>query len=163
MEAALLIKQEIVHLNMQAANQKDLFEQMFRQALHLGYVKNSFLKGVMEREAVFPTGLKLNNYSIAIPHTDPEHVVEQFIGIAILDTPVSFALMDDHSKTTDVKLVFLLGLNQPHSQLAILQELMQVIQMEENLERLLTASDCEQIKSVFEDIHLQEKQEVKKE
>ena len=54
------------------------------------------------------------------------------------------------SKKNNVKLAFVLGLNQPHSQLTILQELMQLIQNKETVNALINANDKEDILKIIE-------------
>lgn len=152
MAVASFIKESLIKVGLQAESQAELFQQMFQEAFEQGFVKETFLPKIKERESIFPTGLCINEYSIAIPHTDPEHVVEQFIGVAILDKPVEFSLMEDNTKTTKVQVVLMLGLNQPHSQIEVLQELMQVIQVEDNLEKLVHAASKEEIQAIFESI-----------
>ena len=39
-------------------------------------MKETFGQALIDREAVFPTGLKTETFEIAIPHTDVEHVEE---------------------------------------------------------------------------------------
>lgn len=152
MAVASFIKESLINVGLKAESQAELFQQMFQEAFKQGFVKETFLPKIKERESIFPTGLCINDYSIAIPHTDPEHVVEQFIAVAILEKPVEFSLMEDNTKTTNVQVVLMLGLNQPHSQIEVLQELMQVIQVEDNLYSLVHAKSKGEIQAIFESI-----------
>jgi galactitol PTS system EIIA component len=154
MAVASFIKESLINVGLKVENQDELFNAMFEKAYKQGFVKETFLPKIKERESIFPTGLSVNNYSIAIPHTDPEHVVEQFIAVSVLEKPVSFHLMEDNTKTTEVQAVLMLGLNQPHSQIEVLQELMQVIQVEEHLEKLIHAKDKSDITALFESIKI---------
>ncbi|WP_312092768.1 PTS sugar transporter subunit IIA [Niallia sp.] len=154
MAVASFIKESLVNVGLKVENQDQLFNTMYEKAFEQGLVKESFLPKIKERESIFPTGLSVNNYSIAIPHTDPEHVVEQFIAVSVLEKPVSFHLMEDNTKTTEVQAVLMLGLNQPHSQIEVLQELMQVIQVEDHLEKLIHAKDKSDITALFQSINI---------
>ncbi|NRG26364.1 PTS sugar transporter subunit IIA [Bacillus circulans] len=154
MAVASFIKESLINIGLKVENQDELFQAMFEKVYEQGFVKETFLPKIKERESIFPTGLSVNNYSIAIPHTDPEHVVEQFIAVSVLEKPVSFHLMEDNTKTTEVQAVLMLGLNQPHSQIEVLQELMQVIQVEEHLEKLIHAKDKSDITLLFESIKI---------
>jgi len=154
MAVASFIKESLVNVGLKADNQDQLFNTMYEKAFEQGFVKETFLPKIKERESIFPTGLCINNYSIAIPHTDPEHVVEQFIAVSVLDKPVTFHLMEDNTKTTEVQAVLMLGLNQPHSQIEVLQELMQVIQVEDHLEKLIHAKDKADITALFHSIKI---------
>ena len=57
--------------------------------------------------------------------------------------------MDDPSQQVDVELVFVLGLNQPHTQLEMLQLLMGVIQ-DSSFVKQLIQNDSEQILKAIE-------------
>lgn len=48
----------------------------------------------------------------------------------------------------------MLGLNQPHSQLEVLQELMQVIQIKDNLINIIQAKNKKEIITIFENINI---------
>lgn len=148
------LKEELIKLHLVCDSQEQLFDLMYEEAFKKGYVSESFLVKIKEREAVFPTGLSMNNYNVAIPHTDPECVFEQFIGVITLEKPVPFRLMDDNTQEVDVNVVLMLGLNQPHSQLAVLQQLMQVIQDENNLEQILHAKTSEEVYSIFKKLEV---------
>ncbi|WP_235420840.1 PTS sugar transporter subunit IIA [Jeotgalibacillus soli] len=108
-----------------------------------------FFEKIKEREAAFPTGLNMASMNVAIPHTDAEYVYKQFIGVITLEKPVLFSLMDDAAQKVEVSIVFMLGLNQPHSQLTVLQKLMQVLQNQESLEHMSKAKTSEDIHSIF--------------
>jgi len=146
------LKDELIKLNLSCEDQDQLFEIFYNEALANDYVNEMFLTKIKERESVFPTGLKINDYSVAIPHTDPEYVKEQFIAVATLENPVKFHLMDDASQKTDVSVVIMLGLNQPHSQIEALQELMRIIQDKGNVDYLLAAKNKESVRTVFKQL-----------
>lgn len=149
------LKTDLVKLNLEVSDRDSFFDHMFNEAFNKGYVEEMFLTKIKDRESVFPTGLKMADYSVAIPHTDPQYVKEQFIAVATLKEPVKFNLMDDASQETDVKVIFMLGLNQPHSQIEALQQLMQMIQSKENIEKLLTAKDFSDVQAVFSQLGVQ--------
>ena len=147
----LFLKDELIKLNLSCSDQERLFEVIFNEAFNNGYVKEMFLAKIMEREFIFPTGLKLNNYSVAIPHTDPQYVKEQFISVVTLKNPVIFHLMNDASQQTNVNVVILLGLKS-HSQLDVLQQLMQLIQNRSYIDQLLDAKDSKDVHIVFKQL-----------
>ena len=56
---------------------KDKFETleaMGKLMVEKGFVKESYIEAVQEREKVFPTGLPMEALGVAIPHTDSIHV-----------------------------------------------------------------------------------------
>lgn len=143
------LKDELIKVHVSCEDQNEVFELIYKEALERGYVREEYLAKVKEREAIFPTGLNMNHHNVAIPHTDPEFVHEQFIAVATLDKPVPFYLMDDNTKQVDVNVVFMLGLNEPHSQLSVLQEIMGTIQDDTKIEEILSASKSEEIRAIF--------------
>lgn len=140
---------DLVKLNLSVSDRDEFFEVMYNEAFNKGYVTEEFLSKIKERESVFPTGLNIGDYSVAIPHTDPQYVKEQFIAVVTLEKPVKFNQMDDASLETDVNVIFMLGLNQPHSQIEVLQQLMQMIQNKSNVDQLLSAKGFEDVQDLF--------------
>ncbi len=115
-----------------------------------GYVKDSFADAVLAREATMPTGLPLGHaVNVAVPHTDPEHVVKPGIALATLKKPVTFANMEDPDEPVDVGLVFLMALNDKDRQIEMLQEIMATIQSEEAISGLMQASSLDDVAAVL--------------
>ena len=82
----------------------------------------------------------MDKIGVAIPHSDAEHINEEFISVVTVNEPVVFKSMEDANKTVDVSIIFVLGLRKAEDQLATLQAIMQVIQDPEVLDRLLEAN-----------------------
>lgn len=149
MELNKFINEKLIKANLPCKDRNELFTMMHDEAFKYGYVESSFLNGLISRESVFPTGIKLNNYNVAIPHTDAIHVKEEFIAIIVPETPIEFKLMEDETQEEKISLVFMLGLNKPHSQLEVLKELMGLIQREDLVKQIIESKDQEQIKNIL--------------
>ncbi|QAT39247.1 PTS sugar transporter subunit IIA [Clostridium sp. JN-9] len=134
------LHKELITVNLEAESPEDIFYAMAEMLKNNGYVKDSFYNGLVERESKFPTGLLLGKYNVAIPHTDAIHVLKPTIAIATLKHPVKFNCMDG-SGDVNVEIVFLLALNEPHSQIVMLQQLMLLIQDEDILRNMHFAKD----------------------
>lgn len=132
--------EELIFTNKTFLSSEAVFEEFYDNALSKGYVTETFLEKIKEREQTFPTGIALTDYNVAIPHTDPECIKKEFVAIYTLEKPVKFSRMDDPIQQVDVDLIFILGLNQPHTQLEMLQCLMGVIQDRELIQQL---KNCE--------------------
>ena len=65
------------------------------------------------------------------------------------ETPIKFKLMEDEKQEEKISLVFMLGLNKPHSQLEILKELMGLIQREDLVKEIIESKDQKQIKDIL--------------
>jgi PTS system galactitol-specific IIA component len=94
----------------------------------------------VKREKEFPTGIQLMNFGAAIPHTDAECVREEFVAVITMQEPVTFYSMEDNTQQVKAQIIFVLGLNQPHAQLEMLQSLMGLLQNETVLSELLLAT-----------------------
>ncbi|OCL22079.1 hypothetical protein A9G07_08245 [Gilliamella sp. wkB72] len=151
------LKEKMIWLDNRCRNTIELFQMVSDQALQLDLVTTSFLSKINERESCFPTGIQLNGYGIAIPHTDPDCIKEQFIGIIIPQKTISFKSMENEKQVVNVDLIFILGLNQPHCQLTVLQQIMRVIQNKNHVNQLVKAKNNNEIIQIFQNISLEDK------
>lgn len=110
---------------------------------------DEFEVNVKKREDNFPTGIQLEDFAVAIPHTDAEYVKEEFIAVAVFKEPVKFSSMEDASAILDVRAAFMLGLNQPHSQLEVLTELMGIFQDKERMAKIINSSSKEELENII--------------
>jgi PTS system galactitol-specific IIA component len=147
-----LIKEELIFTKLNVETTDNLFRELSDNLIRNGYVKKSFYESLRKREQVFPTGLALEEYNVAIPHTDAEHVIKPCISIAILDNPIKFKCMEDETVYVDVNVVFMLGLNEGHNQLEMLQQLIQLIQNKSILKQMLKAKNGVEIIKIIERI-----------
>ena len=63
--------EELVVLDLAAASDLEVLDQMAARMLAEGMVKESYAAAIKKRESVYATGLELPEMGIAIPHTDP--------------------------------------------------------------------------------------------
>ena len=138
------LNKDLIINNLEAKTTDDIFYALSEMLLKANYVKDSFYDGLVKRESKFPTGLTLGKYNVAIPHTDAIHVIKPAIAIATLKHPVTFNNMDGDGQV-DVNVVFAMVLNEPHSQIMMLQQLMLLIQNEDVLKSLNEAKDSEEL------------------
>ncbi|CDR27069.1 PTS sugar transporter subunit IIA [Staphylococcus schweitzeri] len=136
-----LIHEENIILNLSATDKESVLSQMSDVLYQNGFVKSTFKDAVIQREEEFATGLPTHLCSVAIPHTDVEHINNRTIGVAILEKEVPFVEMGTLDQQTDVKIVFMLAMDKVDDQLKLLQQLMQIFQSEEKLEQILRTKD----------------------
>lgn len=148
-EKKMLFDETLILKDIEATSCEEVLEIMAKNLFDLGIVKESYIDAVVAREKVYATGLPTNGCSVAIPHTDIEHVNKKAISLGILKDPVEFGIMGEDSEKTPVKLVFMLAMNQTHSQLELLQNLMQVFQDESTLTTLSTEDSKLKIKNLL--------------
>ncbi len=109
-----------------------------------GKVKASFKQAVLEREENFATGLEAGEICVAIPHTDREHVISDSIAVMTLNSPVSFNAMGTDDVPVSVSIVFMLAISSNDKQIDTLQEVIDVVQDQELLGKLLLASNYQE-------------------
>lgn len=138
------LNKDLIINNLEAETTDDIFKVLSEMLIKESFVKDSFYKGLVERESKFPTGLTLGKYNVAIPHTDVIHVIKPAIAIATLKHPVLFNNMDGDGKV-NVNIIFAMVLKEPHSQVMMLQQLMLLIQNEDVLKSMNAAKDSEEL------------------
>lgn len=142
---------EAITLGMAASSAEEVIRHLGGKLADAGYVRESFVEAVLEREKTIPTGLPLGGeYNVAIPHTDIEHVYKPGIGMATLTDPVVFHNMVSPEETVDVRLVFILALDQPKSQIEMLQEIAGVLQNPQMVTELINATDLRQVREALQ-------------
>lgn len=127
----------------------DAINQTAKILLNKGLVKESYIEAIKKREESFPTGLKFENYGIAIPHTDPEHVINEAILINILEKPVKFEQMASEGLMTDVNIIIMLAIKNKENQVPYLQALIEIFQDKEKIDKLLESENNDIIEKTF--------------
>ena len=87
-----LLKPELVFFDFEADDRFDFFKKLGEKLKEGGYVKDSWLDAILEREKNYPTGLECTSISVALPHVDPENLIKPYIAI-IKPTPLAKTLM----------------------------------------------------------------------
>jgi galactitol PTS system EIIA component len=141
----LYFNESNILLDLEGNTKEDVLHAMAKNLVEKGLVKESFTEAIIAREQEYATGLPTLGVSVAIPHTDIEHVREKTISVAVLKEPVDFGVMGDPTETTPVKLVFMLAMDETDSQLSLLTRLMQIFQDEAILLQLANVEDKSEI------------------
>ena len=146
------ITNELMFIGLDSRKKEGVLEYMGNQLYKSGYVTEGFVAGVTEREENFPTGLPTMPYAIVIPHTDSDKVIESTIAFATLKNKVPFKVMGDSESEVDVKIVFMLALNDPNQQLETLKKLTGIFQDEKMVAKLgdvKNVEDCSKLISII--------------
>ncbi|MDT2746046.1 PTS sugar transporter subunit IIA [Vagococcus fluvialis] len=145
----MLFDESVINFQINPSSQEELLSSLSDQLLEKGVVKDTFVTGIIDREKKFPTGLPVQPFGVAIPHTDNEHVVKEQIGFASLKEPVKFKIMGSDSDYVDVSLVFILALKYPDKQLDMLQKLITLFQNEGVLNQLYECNEVDLFKEIM--------------
>lgn len=148
-----LLLESTLSLNYDGKDANDVISHLGQKLYQAGLVKESFVEAALLRESTLPTGLPLGgSYNAAIPHTDIFHVKAPGVAMATLIHPVIFQNMVRPSEDVEVKIVFLLALEQPKSQIDMLQEIACVLQDPDLIEKLIAAKKPEEVFSYLANI-----------
>lgn len=147
----MFLDSSIILLDVEAETKEDVLQTMADNLKAKNLIKDTYLDAIIKREQEFATGLPTAGYSVAIPHTDVEHVNQKTISVAVLKEPVDFGVMGDPVETTPVKIVFMLAMDEANTQLSLLQRLMQIFQDEGTLTFLANEKNKEKIANLLLD------------
>lgn len=112
------------------------------EMLAKGVVHDTYPAALLEREAVFPTGIALEQHAVAIPHCEAVHAKSPALYLIRPDNPVTFQQADDDADI-GVSLIIALIVENPAAQLKLLRRLFSELQNPDTLNALLHAPDNE--------------------
>ena len=133
-----ILYEDLVFAQKDFSTAKEVITFLSKKLLEKGYVKESFLPAVIEREKKFPTGLP-TEIPVAIPHVDAKYCNHSALTVITLKKPVLFKEMGDPSKKlkAKVRIVFLLVLSDQSKQTKWIQSLIKLFQSSEFCKKLL--------------------------
>jgi PTS system galactitol-specific IIA component len=132
-----LLKKEHILIGIDVIDAQDAIRILTAPLVETGHVEVEFAEDVWKREGTFPTGLPTQPLAVAIPHADPDHVVQSAVCVGVLNSPVQFSQMGtDGSTVLDVPVIFLLAIKEKEKQVEMIQQLIALIQAPELLSGL---------------------------
>lgn len=109
---------------MRVVDRTEAIVKLVRMLEDSGCVRDTFLRAVLDREELYPTGIRLDGpISVALPHADPEHVISSAFAVGVLDAPVKFRYMADPRQELGVEVVFVMAAKEPGEVTSYLQRL----------------------------------------
>lgn len=143
MEQAIF--KELIMYGVEAKDAEDAIRQVGQKFLQEGYVKDTYIDAVVEREKVFATGLALDGISIAMPHTDIIHVNKPGVTVAKLAHPVEFEHMGEPGRKVEAEMLFMMAITNPEDQIGTITRVLGVFQNKEALQAFKAASSEEEL------------------
>lgn len=140
-----LFHEELVLIDFEVETREELLTGLSQILIDKGYVKETYTKGILEREKIFPTGLATEGVKVAIPHTDAKYVNIPAILIAKLKKPIVFKEMGTGTEDVEVSLVFMLAIDNPDNQLTTLSKLMGVFSNGETLKNIYESESSSKV------------------
>lgn len=139
-----MFKGELISINAEVNSEEQLFSYVAKKLKERGYVNDSYLEGITKREEEFPTGLITKNLNIALPHSDPEYIIEPFVYVVRSNNDVTVKQMGDNQEMK-VKDFFFLGIKEPSGQVGVLQSLMNLFMNDDFTKEYINAQSQEEI------------------
>lgn len=142
------IDKELIFLDKEFKDKDQLFDFMAEVLFEKGYVNLEYKEMIKEREKQFPTGLRLKNINVAIPHADPKFTKASKLIIVRVKNKVIFKNAEDDS---DIPIDIILGLTFKDSQKHIedLMKIAEFLRNDETLEIINTTDDIEFIYKIL--------------
>ena len=120
------VYEDLIVTGVEAADAEDAIRQVGQYLLKAGFVKDTYIDAVVQREKEYATGLQLKDMAVAMPHTAGIHVNVPAVCIAKLAHPVTFYHMGDPDTRVEAEILFMMAIQNPDAQLETLQKVMGV-------------------------------------
>lgn len=149
-----LVEENCVFLDQDIHTFKDVIKLIGSEFEKSKIAKASYVKAVISREKIFPTGLPANGHNIAIPHTDPEHVLRPGMGVIVTRNPIEVSMMGSPDVKLMTNIFFPLAMIEPKKQLELLRQLMNVFQNKDDIDQIFNAKDPSEVLVVTKKIQM---------
>jgi len=139
----------ILVMSSSARSREALFSEVNQVLVEDGFVHPTFLEALTKREDEFPTGVDFGQFAIAIPHIDPEHVIQPGALVCRSDGPVAFGAMDNPERQLACRLTIWPLVTDPQAQVPLLSSVLRALQKKGVYEQLV-ALPAEQVQTLME-------------
>ncbi|MBR0598253.1 PTS sugar transporter subunit IIA [Sinanaerobacter chloroacetimidivorans] len=140
-----IVFKELIRSSISAVDSEDVIRQVGKALFDNGFVKETYVDAVAEREKIYPTGLQLKGIAVAMPHTDSAHVNKPAICVAKLEKPVVFAHMGDPDTLVEAEIIFMMAIRSPDEQIDNLKSVLKVFTSEEATNEFRNAKDDQEL------------------
>lgn len=134
----------------EAVSRTALLSQLAESLKADGLVKESFLDGVLTREKDYPTGIFMETHSVAIPHTEFEHVNRTGFAIGINRSGIAFHRTDEPDAVVTPDIVVMMAIDPSCEKVAIIQSLFALLADRDRINDISKMAP-EEIAKVFTD------------
>lgn len=145
-----MISLENIFLDIEAVDYRDVLKKEADLLYKADYVNERYVCGLLEREEYSPTGLPTTPFGVAIPHTDPDYVINPCIIILKLKKSVAFREMGNKESWINARYVFGLVFKDSKKQVPLLSQLMSLFGDLSSMEKLDRAKSREDILQVIQ-------------
>jgi PTS system galactitol-specific IIA component len=143
------------YVDLEPGPYSDVLTRLGEYAIDRGLATEGYVDALLDREASFPTGLEIPtaSFDIAIPHADPEHVIEPALVLALPSEPVPFHDMNDPDDTVEARVVLLLVAGESERYATFLSNLANLFQ-ESDFAAAVEARDPDRVLSLVDEVCL---------
>lgn len=147
----LKLKPNQIQLNVEASDWEEAIKIACEPLIVDGSIDKSYIKNVIDRERRWPTGLPTQPIAVAIPHAETgENIKKSAVAVAVLKESVKFHESGGGAGNfVDVKIVFVLAINDSARHLKVLRQLMNVFSNSKKLDALIAANTNEEFAALF--------------
>ena len=142
------IDKDLIFINMNFKNKRELFKFISEELKKRDYVFDTYEKAINERDNMFPTGFKLKNLNIAMPHADPVNSKEDKLVVITLQNPVEFENAEDKGNI-GVNIVFCLVFHSRDKHIDYLMQLSNLIQDSTKLQKIKKSKTKDEIYNIL--------------
>lgn len=147
--AKLKIEEDLICTDLKVSDRWEAIDVLSELLFKKGYVTEQYAEKSKERERGFPTALPTKPTAVAIPHTWAEFCIEPAIAVGILDESVPWIEMGTKDRPQDVRIVLLLSITEPESQVHFLRTVIDFFVIPENIENLLASNGVKETKAIL--------------
>ncbi|MDR2349335.1 MAG: PTS sugar transporter subunit IIA [Deltaproteobacteria bacterium] len=142
---------DLILTDVKAESSDDVMETIGQKLVDKGYCKETFVGALKKRESEFPTGIDIDGFGIAMPHTDVTHVVKSGMALGVLKTPVVFTQMGTEDSPVEARIVVMLAIENAKAHLAKMQQILTIFQDKSVLARIGQSATGEEVVKIIRD------------
>ena len=131
-----MIDRELFYFNLEVESRDELLKIVGSSLQNKGFVKETYVEALLEREHNFPTGLPLK-IGVAIPHTSIEHANENKLVFVKPTHSLTFNEMGNEDGVVEVEFIIFLVICDEKDHMDVLSKIITIIQEEKIVENIL--------------------------
>lgn len=143
-----MVDENIIFLDCTYKTDIELLTGISNKLIENGYVRKTFTKAILDREEIYPTALKVENFGLAIPHTEPEYILKPGMAFVKLKGNCKFKEMCTN-KDVEVNMAFILLVKDKEKQVDTLTKLMNLFSKNDILEKLYNENNKSSIVEIL--------------
>ena len=146
------LDKKYVFLHKDFASKEEAFHFINEILLENNYVTEEYLTKVLERENTFPTGMKLEEMNVAIPHIDSKYILKENLFVITSKKGIEFSNAENNGEKLNVSIIFGLLIKEHNTHISFLVKLIELFQQNDKLEQILESSDEDEVINILREV-----------